>query len=376
VPSGLFQSTRVGKSRKTDSSHRAGSDQSKPAMTSTVTRHYAPFPPTYSTSQPRRSKSPSSPSSPKFYTPYQSLAYGNGTSCYPEAELLQFPVHSAPLTQRPLPQTHSSHPSPLDTQDRSVPQSTQQYPDFGRNDTYGRHQSLGSVHSQANPSFRSSSQSSGEESKPSVSVSAPVLPFSSVLHSPLDLHETPTNPLYSATQSNVGSVVNSLSSTPWYAYAPTLEPCSDHHPATFSVHNDVSANFPLRSPFPTLLEPGQSASTPTHSDTLSFTSHHVDHPHVHSNSYPHARSPEQHDRSPSSGSPTSILSLPHTDTSYIPSFESHTVEWCGFESDSRRGSLGPTRVDLAPLHALQRSHPYRRDPVDDRALRLLGPRPS
>ncbi|KAG5221365.1 Gti1/Pac2 family-domain-containing protein [Salix suchowensis] len=47
------------------------------------------------------------------------------------------------------------------------------------------------------------------------------------------------------------------------------------------------------------------------------------------------------------------------------------------ESDERRGSVGPSRrVDLAPLHALQRSHPYRRDPVDDRALRRLGPRSS
>ncbi|KAG2112077.1 Gti1/Pac2 family-domain-containing protein [Suillus clintonianus] len=37
-------------------------------------------------------------------------------------------------------------------------------------------------------------------------------------------------------------------------------------------------------------------------------------------------------------------------------------------------SIGPQRVGLAPLHSLQRSHPYKRDPVDDRALRLLGPR--
>jgi hypothetical protein len=34
---------------------------------------------------------------------------------------------------------------------------------------------------------------------------------------------------------------------------------------------------------------------------------------------------------------------------------------------------GPSRVKLAPLHSL-RNHPYRRDPVDDKALRLLRPR--
>ncbi|KAH7924215.1 hypothetical protein BV22DRAFT_972841, partial [Leucogyrophana mollusca] len=35
--------------------------------------------------------------------------------------------------------------------------------------------------------------------------------------------------------------------------------------------------------------------------------------------------------------------------------------------------IGPCRVDLAPLYSLQRSHPYRRDPVDDKALRMLRP---
>jgi hypothetical protein len=43
-------------------------------------------------------------------------------------------------------------------------------------------------------------------------------------------------------------------------------------------------------------------------------------------------------------------------------------------SSADSSSIGPQRVGLAPLHSLQRSHPYKRDPVDDRALRLLGPR--
>ncbi|EGO25873.1 hypothetical protein SERLADRAFT_388466 [Serpula lacrymans var. lacrymans S7.9] len=45
-------------------------------------------------------------------------------------------------------------------------------------------------------------------------------------------------------------------------------------------------------------------------------------------------------------------------------------------STSEAAGPGPCRVDLAPLHSLQRNHPYRRDPVDDKALRLLGPRPA
>jgi len=46
-------------------------------------------------------------------------------------------------------------------------------------------------------------------------------------------------------------------------------------------------------------------------------------------------------------------------------------------NSDRRGDIGPCR-DLAPLNSLTRLHPYRRDPTDDKALRLLqlGPRPS
>ncbi|KAG6375705.1 hypothetical protein JVT61DRAFT_3280 [Boletus reticuloceps] len=42
-------------------------------------------------------------------------------------------------------------------------------------------------------------------------------------------------------------------------------------------------------------------------------------------------------------------------------------------SDDPAGAIGTSRVDLAPLHSLQR-RPYRRDPVDAMALRSLGPR--
>jgi hypothetical protein len=36
--------------------------------------------------------------------------------------------------------------------------------------------------------------------------------------------------------------------------------------------------------------------------------------------------------------------------------------------------VGPHRRGLAPLQSLQRSHPYKRDPLDDQALRMLGSR--
>jgi hypothetical protein len=44
------------------------------------------------------------------------------------------------------------------------------------------------------------------------------------------------------------------------------------------------------------------------------------------------------------------------------------------EDDGHGGNSGPYRsVGLAPLHHLQRVQPYKRDPLDDRALRMLGP---
>lgn len=43
-------------------------------------------------------------------------------------------------------------------------------------------------------------------------------------------------------------------------------------------------------------------------------------------------------------------------------------------ASGRSGEIGPHR-DLAPLHALKRKHPYRRDPEDDKFLRLLETRP-
>lgn len=48
---------------------------------------------------------------------------------------------------------------------------------------------------------------------------------------------------------------------------------------------------------------------------------------------------------------------------------------CIFPDDRqvKESGVPPSRVKLAPLHSL-RNHPYRRDPVDDKALRLLLPR--
>jgi len=40
----------------------------------------------------------------------------------------------------------------------------------------------------------------------------------------------------------------------------------------------------------------------------------------------------------------------------------------------KQGSRNSSSIDLVPLHMVLRHHPYRRDPLDDKALRLLGSR--
>lgn len=42
--------------------------------------------------------------------------------------------------------------------------------------------------------------------------------------------------------------------------------------------------------------------------------------------------------------------------------------------DKRNSRHSNSKVDLAPLHVVLRHHPYRRDPLDDKALRMLGSR--
>lgn len=70
---------------------------------------------------------------------------------------------------------------------------------------------------------------------------------------------------------------------------------------------------------------------------------------------------------------TNVISLPPPGQLLRAEATSQLYEVTSPGSGESAG-VGPCRVELAPLHSLQRSHPYRRDPVDDKTLRLLGPR--
>jgi hypothetical protein len=333
-------------------------------MTSSVARTFPTFPAPYSPHQGSRS-----PSSPKLFDPYQSANFGNGTPCFSDTQLLHYAVPPLPMAPRSLPGTQNPPPHNVDARDRSIPLASPQFSDFGRSETHCRQPSL---ESRTDNSYRPSPENGElDDSKPSLTNAG--LSFQPPVLRSLDLNETaPTTSMYSpSTQATSRSADTPMTpgSSAWFAF-PTLEPCSaDHHPACFAVRSDLSPTYTVRSPFPTL---SQSVPPSAHPDPLPFNPHHS---FVHVPG--HAGSPQQSNGRSSSSAPSSPdFTLQAGDNQFLHSYEPHPTEWCGFENESRRGSIGPTRVDLAPLHALQRSHPYRRDPIDDKALRLLGPRSS
>lgn len=87
--------------------------------------------------------------------------------------------------------------------------------------------------------------------------------------------------------------------------------------------------------------------------------------------------PYRHDfhMSTSQSSPPHCSLPPLRIDPFPPSYELLPTTESTSHHEGRRGSIGPDR-DLAPIYALTRPHPYRRDPLDDRTLRLLTPRSS
>ncbi|KAG1715759.1 hypothetical protein ID866_1383 [Astraeus odoratus] len=76
---------------------------------------------------------------------------------------------------------------------------------------------------------------------------------------------------------------------------------------------------------------------------------------------------------PYSTNSTSQISLPPPAQLFQPEPPSQLYEVRNPPYEESSG-IGRCRVDLAPLRSLQRRHPYRRDPGDDKTLRRLGPR--
>ncbi|KAI0784746.1 Gti1/Pac2 family-domain-containing protein [Abortiporus biennis] len=86
--------------------------------------------------------------------------------------------------------------------------------------------------------------------------------------------------------------------------------------------------------------------------------------------------PSLSDSSHSSSSPFSISVAMDDEedlSSYVPAPPPYDGSDPSLSLRAVTGDGGCARVALAPLHSLQRNHPYRRCSMDDKALRLLGP---
>ncbi|KAI6165951.1 Gti1/Pac2 family-domain-containing protein [Pisolithus thermaeus] len=319
VPEGTFQSTRVSKSRKGDDS-RSRSDILKPASSS-VTRTYAPFPSAY---------------------PVQSTSYSAPTFVQEPGRLNSYASHASSYYQSPEAPEYSVPPPTSPVADSAPTLSTTRSGD------------------DAEYKFR----------RPSLST---------VLNSPLasDSRRTSVDYNMPADSTTLGIKGREVAPATTTHYRNRDEKCSLPPTARYepglSFAHDRGADF--------------SHNTPSYS----YTPHRSRSPHG---------SPSPDYGTPAAG--YTVVSGPRDDVSSGSSscaYSPYTAPSCVARSTSQislpppaqllgqerpgrlyevtsspqEGSagIGPRRVGLAPLNSLKRSHPYKRDPVDDKTLRLL-----
>ncbi|KAH7889092.1 Gti1/Pac2 family-domain-containing protein [Phlebopus sp. FC_14] len=335
VPDGAFQSTRVSKGRKGDDA-RARSDVLKPS-TSSVTRTYAAFSAAYP-AQPSPYPGPSTPvfaQDPYRLNPQPSLS----SSFQQPAETSQYSIPP------PLPSPAGDHHplTPLKAASEDI-------------DYKLRRPSLPAIsdyHPASLTDRRPSADYGSSPLYPSGTLSRDRPPFIRVPHdfqSRTDQYPLVSNPSQGMSLPTSSSSLHDRmadypprSSLPYtYATSPSRSP-----PGSPSSHHRPPSTVGTFQPAPKSADAARGLSNP-----YSYS------PHV----------------------PPTVLASPHnvSQVSLPPPAEllrpdppAQLYEVTGSEDSA---GVGPCRVDLAPLHSLQRNHPYRRDPVDDKALRLLGPR--
>ncbi|KAJ6594461.1 hypothetical protein B0H19DRAFT_1095594 [Mycena capillaripes] len=314
VPTGMFTSTRIGKRKNTDS---------EAAPQSTIARVYAAFPSPLPPLAPRPRKSdPStstvgrspSPSSVRMYEPYSRPH----SRTRPQSPPIYYGPEGSQSYSHPgpsgsqLPPLHYSYPSPPPN-NYTMPPSGRPPPTYTRQNSGDYPRS--DIHGHLPP--LTSAQAYG-----SVRVRlAPPPPTDQ------DSHE-PQHPQQPQPQQASGGWITSQ-----MVYQPRQGSPRSEYASSSSSSSSYASSSPLAPLYP-LYSPGPG--------TYEVRSGGTD-----SRSLPRLQMPVDPE-------PAILISSP-TDT-------------------QRRGEFG--RVDLAPLNSLTRLHPYRRDPTDDRALRLLGPRPS
>ena len=323
VPEGMFKSTRVSKARsRTEDQSR--SDVARAATS--VSRTYAPFP-----------------------TPYRYQAQNGSPNTTP---VLMHEPYQTSHSNEQHPSQYEPSPSPV-----STPLQGQYLPSHSQS----------SYHSTGSSTFGSSYNGNGDSQRPMSSSSQ-----SSNYQLPSLHHHNESHPYYSS--SSLSSSWNNNSSHPYYG-APSSQRTSPHISSSSSsssstYHHHTSTSHTTHSPYsysppippisPVHNNGGNHLYVPPYSSSLNSALVPLASPH-HSDA----------DRS-APLSPLQIPDRPYHGHSHVSQTQGSPTSPAG----TAPGDAAP-EMALAPLNILKRPIRYRREPADEKTLRLLrAPRSS
>jgi hypothetical protein len=315
VPPGVFKTTRCTPKRGSKSEEQSGRS-SHTSKSSTNLHTYAPFSSLYNRYPSELASAPSVSDSVTMYQPYpNSNSNSNSSNPYP--------------TQYSASSSHPDNQSVYLHTPQGITQPLQSYPNAPFPPSTGTNYENQS-HASPYAGPPSSSTSVGHPTSSTKSYQPPIL----------------THPEYRIRPQHTTSNLPYLPS-PSQWNIPSNEPFNTHLPPLYEPHGSYSFSINERPQEHGLSHSDHSGSaSPANSNTSDFL--------------PRRRDPvsfrEDH----------IAPRLPMLDPSYEVHHHQPPIP------NERRGSIGPDR-DLASIHALTRRHPYRRDPQDDRALRLLPP---
>lgn len=336
VPEGLFQSTRTGKSRKLDNDEGRGRTTKDIFQPATNVRKYAAFPTGYSGSPVSHPDLVTHSTGPERYQ--QNDVNQNSSFYHTETFFTIPPPPPPPGTHHNLPSLQTSHPA------------------------YGYERRPAII-----PSIPDHNAADSRSSR----VDTPY-------HSNLNISTLQSHTYNEATGYVPSSMHNHANLRERFVSHPREgQAGTNGSEVSTALYSDPPPSWQQGSlgPSPYTLRPTYGSSPPSHSVMYAATSHSSENS-SHHDGYSRSISPVSSEKtSPNLSlprhSPLLECTFPEERQSSYETTSSVRTR-CGPEGEIDAGE-GPSRVKLAPLHSL-RNHPYRRDPVDDKALRLLHPR--
>ena len=325
VPDGLFKSTRTSKSRgKTD-------EQAKPThnsrLTPVTTRSYAPFP-----NPALYSAANLNQSSPVEQEPH--------TPCSPYSENLPYPLYYQSPTQ---PTNVSTNSATMTQYPRTQVQGSYQYPTplAVPLPNYSPEASL------KDERYSKTTEESSYTKYGTVHHNLPILPSQARL--PQQVHPVPS---YGRGAAN-GITTHGTNTHHLHSASRDYENVSYAAPTT---SNSLTGNIAANSNYMLGL-----------SDTeMPGSTYTLAHP------VPHSRS-QQYGETPSQEKNPYLPPLHSVEAIQASVYALASPGEILIPIEDRKSTVGPNR-DLAPLQSLARPYPYRREPLDERTLRLLRPR--